>query len=146
MPWTTGFFRASLSTRCTLLLLLAVLPFWTANGFAEISLDCPEQTALETKQLRKGVEAYCVLGDGTRHGPWGGWFPDGQRAIAGHYENSRLHGTETEWYDASDLSGWQGFRSRFKLPRRRQSEWSRGKLHGEVIDWDVRGRVLQRST
>lgn len=146
MSWMPASFRAGLPTRCTSLILFALFPFCASTGAAEIHLDCPAHTALELKELSKGVEAYCVLGDGTRHGPWSGWFPDGQRAIAGYYENGRLHGIETEWYDAAGLSGWQRFRARFRLPRRRQSEWSRGKLHGEVIDWDLRGRVLQRST
>ena len=146
MPWMPVFFRARSALVCNSLFVFALLPCWAASGIAEVSLDCPAQTSLEVKQLHKGVEAYCVLGDGTRHGPWGGWFPDGQRAIEGYYENSRLHGSETEWYSAAELSGWQGLRARLRLPRRRQSEWSRGKLHGEVIDWDIRGRVLQRST
>lgn len=146
MQWMPAFYQASLPTRCIRLILLILLPIWSIAGSAEIRLDCPAQTEREVKQLRKGVEAYCVLGDGTRHGPWGGWFLNGQRAIAGHYDNASLHGIETEWYDAAELSGWQSFRARFRLPRRRQSEWSRGKLHGEMIEWDRRGRVLQRST
>ena len=124
----------------------AFLLFLAGSGSAEIRLDCPEHTRPEERPLHKRIEVHCTLGDGTRQGPWGGWFPSGQRAVAGYYENGRLHGTETEWYDATELSGWQGFRARFRLPRRHQKEWSRGKLHGEVIEWDIRGRVLQRST
>ena len=127
-------------------IVFACLLFWAVSGSATIRLDCPEHTRQEETQLHKGIEAHCTLGDGTRQGPWGGWFPSGQRAIAGYYENGRLHGIETEWYDATELSGWRRFRARLRLPRRHRKEWSRGKLHGQVIEWDIRGRVLERST
>ena len=127
-------------------LAIALALFWADTGSAEIDLDCPEHTRIEQKQLHKGVEAYCVLGDGTRHGPWGGWYPSGQRAVAGRYEDGRLQGVETEWYDVAELSGWRRFRARFRKPRRIRTEWSRGKRHGELVEWDIDGHVLQRST
>jgi len=127
-------------------LALALVLFSAGSGFAEIDLACPEHTQLEQRQLQKGVEAYCVLGDGTRHGPWGGWYPSGQRAIAGYYEDGRLHGVETEWYDVAELSGWRRFRARFRKPRRIHTEWSRGELHGERVEWDIDGHLLERST
>lgn len=133
-------------THCIWLLTLASFLLCAGTGSAKVQLDCPEHTRLEDKPSHKGVEAHCVLGDGTRQGPWGGWYKSGQRAIAGHYENGRLHGEETEWYDATELSGWRHFRSHFRKPKRSRTRWSVGQKHGESIEWDSKGRVLQRST
>jgi hypothetical protein len=138
--------RAGPANRYAALVAAALVLFGAGAAYAKTYLDCPEHTRLELKPLHKGVEAYCVLGDGKRHGPWGGWYANGQRATAGFYDNGRLHGVETEWYDASELSGWRRFQARFRKPRRSRTDWSRGKRHGESIEWDVRGRVLQRST
>ena len=126
--------------------VLAALLFLAGSGFAQIGLDCPEHTRQEVVHLKKGIEAYCTLGDGAHQGPWGGWFPSGQRAISGYYEDGQLHGIETEWFDAAELSGWRRFQSRFKLPRRYRKNWSRGKLHGKLTEWDIRGNILEQST
>jgi hypothetical protein len=86
------------------------------------------------------------LGDGTRHGPWGGWYPDGHRAIAGMYEKGEINGFETEWYDPEDLEGWNRFKARLRNPRHSRSQWSMGERHGEWTEWDTNGRVIQSST
>ena len=127
--------------------LCVVLALGAGEAVAKAKLDCPEHTRMEEKAYGKGVEAYCTLGDGSRHGPWGGWFASNQRAITGFYENGKRHGVETEWYDRETLPKRRGLRRLlFGAPKRYRKHWSAGKLHGESVEWDIDGRVLEKST
>lgn len=134
------------STRFLLLLPLLALAHCAGTGTVA-DLDCPELSRIEAKKFLGGeIQAYCVQGDGARHGPWGHWYASGYPEATGYYDRGQRHGVETEWYDPAQLQGWERLRARLRRPRRSRVEWSMGRRHGESTEWDARGRVLERST
>ena len=96
----------------------------------------------------------CVTADGTKHGPWFEYHPDGRIKTEGQYEGGQKNGKWRYWY----RNGQQEEEARYVNGKRngkwtmwyesgelwREHQYKDDALHGERTDWKPDGTVFSK--
>ena len=104
-------------------------------------LDCPEGAHAEGAPPPKGYEHYCALPDGTPHGPYRAFHPNGRLKQQGTYEKGKKTGKWIAWHENGKTSRVGAFEDDLETgewtffyesgEKMAEGEFEKGKKHGE---------------
>lgn len=101
----------------------------------DVAVECAAAGGVQVDVWNVGCSARCVLADGRSHGPWVGWFEDGQMAFELHFRFGERHGRRREWrengtlivelyYDNGRAGCWRNWDESGELTNERDCEGS----------------------
>jgi len=103
-----------------------VLMFFVVSSIgAEADTSCPENTVLTGNPPPEGLEQYCVLPNGEKHGFYKHWYANGQLMELLYFKGGKEHGSQTAWWPNGQMM--------------MQGESVNGKRYRAFEYWDVVG-------
>ncbi len=99
---------------------------------AETALACPPATSVRNGRIDELTEQWCADADGTMHGPYRSWHPNGRLRSTVQYREGREHGPTRSWHPNGPLA--------------LRANTKDGVLHGGWVEWHSNGQVANRAT
>ena len=100
----------------------------TAHEPPRPPITCPEGSRLRGKSPPAGNRMWCDGPGGESHGPFIGWYSEGQKRSEGTFVHGKPDGVWRAWYRSGEL--------------RSEARYDKGERVGEVIELDPWGRPL----
>jgi hypothetical protein len=72
--------------------------------------SCPEGASIAGAAPPKGLQLWCELPGGVRHGKYMRWYPNGKQAEIGEFRQGKKNGRWIEYYEAGgerDRTEWR---------------------------------------
>ena len=83
-------------------------------GLAGCHGDCPSGAQLSGKKPPAGQVQWCARPDGSKHGAWREWYPNGTPKSAGDYADGKMEGKWQTFYEDGSLKGEGVYKGGFK--------------------------------
>lgn len=105
--------------------LFVALIFVVCSLGVQAEPSCPENTVLMGKPPPDGVEQYCALANGKKHGFYKHWYANGQLMELLYFKDGKEHGSQTAWWPNGQMM--------------MRGESVNGKRYREFEYWDAAG-------
>lgn len=123
MGYCRFFVSASVAALATCLPAVAV---GDADSSPQPDPQCPAGSELRGDSPPSDMARGCARKNGTEHGSWTFWWPDGSKWRTGSYLEGRRDGTWTAW--------WPNGKKMY------EATYKRGLIHGRVTAWHENGQ------
>jgi MYXO-CTERM domain-containing protein len=94
-------------------------------GAQRADAACPEGAEVVRESPPAALIEACQRPDGTQHGRYASWHPNGEKFTEGQYREGKQHGKWTRWH-ANGQKSYEG-------------HWRDDKKHGTTTLWTVHG-------